>query len=196
MDCRRARAVAPDECCRGNARLALHPLFAACRPADRRVAEASDRTCGEMGGTSDNGRRDCGLRAPLAVARHRRGAVDGAPKLALLAREIRAGQRHRRRGENLDRHGRHGGRLVSRRAARHGGGWPCGRPSSPPSRVESRLLLPCDIRRAWPCGELHSQGERGAQPLFPRREPDTLHRPRLPRCSRWGFSSMARQRRG
>ena len=54
------------------------------------------------------------LRHEVALARHRRDTPNGASKLALLAREVRACQGHWRRGENLDRHGRHGGRLVSR----------------------------------------------------------------------------------
>ena len=129
-----------------------------------------------MGGAPDHGRRHRGLRAPLAVARNRRGAADGAPEFALLAGEIRARARHRRRRAHLHRHGRHGGRVVSRRSDGHGGGkrgvgppWPGG-----------AVCVPCRICRARPRGELHRSCEGGAEPRASRREPDTLHRPRLP----------------
>ena len=86
------------------------------------MAEASYRAACEVGGAADNGRGGSGLRAQVAVACNRRGAVDGFAEFALLASKVRACARRRWRRANLYGHGRHGRGVVSGRPHGHGGG--------------------------------------------------------------------------
>ena len=53
-------------------------------------SKAPHREVRQVGGIADHGRCDSGLRHEVALARHRRDTPNGAPKLALFAREIRA----------------------------------------------------------------------------------------------------------
>ena len=58
-----------------------------CSPLADRLTH---REICQVGGAADHGRCDSGLRHEVALARHRRDTFNGASKLALFAREIRA----------------------------------------------------------------------------------------------------------